>query len=131
MGLQGMIGEMVMRCDTDLTVHAPASAVAALQGHIRIAAWRALSQAITALENGKARRSRFESGSWPQAAADYEKFQCWASPAPAARARAALTDEFIRRLRLDQGDASAYRCDQHRPQSAQERRRACWATASA
>ncbi|MFN9452168.1 MAG: cobalamin-dependent protein, partial [Rubrivivax sp.] len=52
MGLQGMIGEMLMRCDADLSVHAPPD-VSALQGHTD-AAWRALSQAITALENGKA-----------------------------------------------------------------------------
>ena len=52
MGLQGMIGEMVMRCDVDLSPHAPKD-VSALQGHGE-AAWRALAQAITALENGKA-----------------------------------------------------------------------------
>jgi len=52
MGLAGMIGEMVMRCDHSLSAHAP-GAVAALQGHSE-AAWRALAQAITALENGEA-----------------------------------------------------------------------------
>ncbi|MEY3271886.1 MAG: hypothetical protein RLZZ341_787, partial [Pseudomonadota bacterium] len=52
MGLQGMIGEMLMRCDADLSPHAPADA-AALQGHTP-EAWRALAQAITALENGRA-----------------------------------------------------------------------------
>ena len=41
MGLQGMIGEMVMRCDQDLAVHAP-KALAALQGHTE-ASWRALA----------------------------------------------------------------------------------------
>src|SRR6187431_3560154 len=40
MGLAGMIGEMVMRADADLSVHAPKD-VAALQGHSD-AAWRAL-----------------------------------------------------------------------------------------
>jgi isobutyryl-CoA mutase len=52
MGLAGMIGEMLMRCDQDLSVHAPKD-VATLQGHTP-AAWRALAQAITALENGRA-----------------------------------------------------------------------------
>ncbi|MDE1929599.1 MAG: cobalamin-dependent protein, partial [Burkholderiales bacterium] len=52
MGLQGMIGEMMMRCDVDLSSYAPGD-VTALQGH-RDAAWRALAQAITALENGRA-----------------------------------------------------------------------------
>src|SRR5829696_8421197 len=50
MGPAGMIGEMVMRADFDLSPHAPAD-VAALQGH-GDAAWRALAQALTALENG-------------------------------------------------------------------------------
>ena len=42
MGLAGMIGEMVMRCDTDLSPHAP-QAVTALQGHGQAhtdSAWR-------------------------------------------------------------------------------------------
>src|SRR4028118_1340840 len=52
MGLAGMIGEMVMRADVDLSAYAP-SEVTALQGHSD-GAWRALAQAITALENGRA-----------------------------------------------------------------------------
>src|SRR2546425_2994112 len=50
MGLQGMIGEMVMRCDHDLLAHAPRE-LAAIQGHGE-AAWRALAQLVTAIENG-------------------------------------------------------------------------------
>ncbi|HRD86038.1 MAG TPA: cobalamin B12-binding domain-containing protein, partial [Rubrivivax sp.] len=42
MGLQGMIGEMVMRCDHDLSAHAPRDA-SALRGHTQ-AAWRSLAQ---------------------------------------------------------------------------------------
>src|SRR5437899_7453778 len=42
MGLAGMIGEMVMRCDHDLSVHAPQSS-SAIQGHSE-AHWRALAQ---------------------------------------------------------------------------------------
>src|SRR3954466_3025115 len=52
MGLQGMIGEMVMRCDKDITGHAPKDAKA-IQGHGEMN-WRALAQLITALENGTA-----------------------------------------------------------------------------
>ena len=52
MGLAGMIGEMVMRCDKDLTGLAPAS-IEALTGHTDMA-WRALAQTITALENNEA-----------------------------------------------------------------------------
>src|SRR5574343_785864 len=52
MGLAGMIGELVMRCDQDLTSYAPTS-VEAIQGHGEMN-WRALAQLITVLENGKA-----------------------------------------------------------------------------
>ena len=52
MGLAGMIGEMVMRSDHDLSPHAPTD-IAALRGHSQ-PAWRALAQLITALDNGKA-----------------------------------------------------------------------------
>src|SRR5687767_15194742 len=52
MGLQGMIGEMVMRCDTDLSQHAPGD-LQAIQGHAD-GHWRALAQMITAIEAGAA-----------------------------------------------------------------------------
>src|SRR3954470_3108961 len=52
MGLAGMIGEMVMRCDKDITSFAPHD-IRAVQGHGEMN-WRALAQMITALENGKA-----------------------------------------------------------------------------
>ena len=50
MGLAGMIGEMVLRCDQDLSPYAPKS-LAAIEGRTE-ASWRALAQLITALENG-------------------------------------------------------------------------------
>ena len=99
MGLQGMIGEMVMRCDTDLTVHAP-QAVAALQGHSD-AAWRALAQAITALENGKA-STAFRAAL--EQAAQAKKIPVLGITGTGGAGKSSLTDEFIRRLRLDQGD---------------------------
>ena len=52
MGLAGMIGEMVMRCDKDITAYAPKD-LKAIQGHGEMN-WRALAQLITALENGSA-----------------------------------------------------------------------------
>src|SRR6218665_2552730 len=52
MGLAGMIGEMVMRCDQDLSPHAP-KALAAIEGQGEMN-WRALAQLITVLENGNA-----------------------------------------------------------------------------
>src|ERR1700710_2810882 len=50
MGLAGMIGEMMMRCDVDLSVYAP-QALAPIRGRDD-ASRRALAQLITALENG-------------------------------------------------------------------------------
>ena len=52
MGLAGMIGEMMMRCDVDLSPHAPA-ALAAIRGPGEKAR-RALAQLITSLESGAA-----------------------------------------------------------------------------
>lgn len=98
MGLQGMIGEMVMRCDTDLSPHAPKD-VAALQGH-GDAAWRALAQAITALENGKADPA-FKAA----LAACPKKAPVLGITGTGGAGKSSLTDELIRRLRLDQGDA--------------------------
>ncbi len=49
MGLAGMIGEMIMRCDHDLSVHAPQS-IDDIQGH-EGSHWRALAQMMTAIEN--------------------------------------------------------------------------------
>ena len=59
MGLAGMIGEMVMRCDHDLSERAPRS-LDAISPEGKAPEenpeprWRALAQLITALENGKA-----------------------------------------------------------------------------
>jgi methylmalonyl-CoA mutase len=100
MGLQGMIGEMVMRCDQDLSVHAP-KALDALQGHTQ-AAWRALAQAITALENGRADPA-FQAAL--HAAASGTRIPVLGITGTGGAGKSSLTDELIRRLRLDQGDA--------------------------
>jgi methylmalonyl-CoA mutase len=52
LGLQGMIGEIVRRCDVDAAARAPRS-LDEIAGHDD-AAWRALARLITALENGAA-----------------------------------------------------------------------------
>lgn len=100
MGLAGMIGEMVMRCDRDLSAHAPHDA-AALQGHGE-AAWRALAQTITALENGRAADGL--------RAALHERAKAARIPVlgitgTGGAGKSSLTDELIRRLRLDQDDS--------------------------
>jgi len=110
MGLQGMIGEMLMRCDHDLSAQAPKDATA-LQGHTP-EAWRALAQTITALENGKAaaddkaaaeRLAALKAALAKAAAA--KKTPVLGITGTGGAGKSSLTDELIRRLRLDQGDA--------------------------
>jgi len=81
MGLQGMIGEMVMRCDQDLSAHAP-QAVEAIQGHGEMH-WRALAQLLTAIENGRADAALVQA---LHAAPPRATCRCWASRARVARA---------------------------------------------
>ncbi len=100
MGLAGMIGEMVMRCDVDLSPHAPNS-IEALQGHSE-SAWRALAQAITTLENGRADVG-FKLAL--TAAAKASRTPVLGITGTGGAGKSSLTDELIRRLRLDQGDA--------------------------
>ena len=99
MGLQGMIGEMVMRCDRDLSAHAPES-LAAVRGHDE-AAWRALAQLITALENGTAPAALKQA---LHAAAAQSLVPVLGITGTGGAGKSSLTDELIRRFRLDQGD---------------------------
>jgi methylmalonyl-CoA mutase len=91
MGLQGMINDMLARCDFDLAAHAPKT----LARHEP----RALAQVITALELGA-----FKDRAALEKAAS-------ANPAPVlgitgtgGAGKSSLTDELVRRFRLDQGD---------------------------
>jgi methylmalonyl-CoA mutase len=99
MGLQGMIGEMLMRCDVDLTSHAPTD-VSALQGHSD-AAWRALAQTITALENGRASAAL---KTQLKAVAATTRIPVLGITGTGGAGKSSLTDELFRRLRLDQQD---------------------------
>jgi methylmalonyl-CoA mutase len=99
LGLAGMIGEMLMRCDRDLSPHAPAD-LAALQGHTE-AAWRALAQLVTALENGQADAGVVAA---MQAAARTSRAPVLGITGTGGAGKSSLTDELIRRLRLDQDD---------------------------
>jgi len=99
MGLQGMIGEMVMRCDKDLSPHAPGE-LAALQGHGQ-AAWRALAQLITALENGSAAEALVRA---MRGEAKASQVPVLGVTGTGGAGKSSLTDELIRRLRLDQED---------------------------
>ena len=100
MGLAGMIGEMVMQADRDLSAFAPTS-LAAIQGHDE-AAWRALAQLITAAENGKLDPTLLAD---VQAAAKAAKTPVLGITGTGGAGKSSLTDELIRRLRLDQDDA--------------------------
>jgi methylmalonyl-CoA mutase len=99
MGLAGMIGEMVMRCDKDLTGFAPAD-LQSIEGHGEMA-WRALAQLITALENDKANPALVET---LRAQAAIKKIPVLGITGTGGAGKSSLTDELIRRLRLDQND---------------------------
>jgi len=99
MGLAGMIGEMVMRCDKDLSPFAPTD-IAAIQGGTE-AHWRALAQLMTVLENGNASASLVAS---LHTEATKHKAPVLGITGTGGAGKSSLTDELIRRLRLDQGD---------------------------
>jgi methylmalonyl-CoA mutase len=103
MGLQGMIGLMVAECDTDLSQHAP-TALAALQDKDLTKRWRALAQAITALELGTA-EAKFREAL--HKAADIAKVPTLGITGTGGAGKSSLTDELVRRIRLDQSDKLA------------------------
>ncbi|ABD71315.1 methylmalonyl-CoA mutase [Rhodoferax ferrireducens T118] len=111
MGLAGMIGEMVMRCDQDLTGLAPKS-IDAIQGHTEMS-WRALAQLITALENenaagqakGKLSKPLMALAKEIRAQAATKKIPVLGITGTGGAGKSSLTDELIRRLRLDQNDS--------------------------
>jgi isobutyryl-CoA mutase len=99
MGLQGMIGEMVMRCD--VVASAAPKSIDAIAGHGE-AAWRSLAQLITALENGSA-DAKIKAALHD--AAKQAKAPVLGVTGTGGAGKSSLTDELIRRLRLDQDDA--------------------------
>ena len=110
MGLQGMIGEMIMRCDKDLSGYAPAS-VKDIQGRDEMA-WRKLAQLITALENaqvasnGKTTNPAFKKlVEAVRKEALHHKVPVLGITGTGGAGKSSLTDELVRRMRLDQGDA--------------------------
>ena len=99
MGLQGMIGEMVMRCDKDISALAPTD-LSAIQGHTE-ASWRALSQLLTAIEASKVNQALAQE---VRAQAATKKIAVVGITGTGGAGKSSLTDELIRRLRLDQND---------------------------
>ena len=100
MGLAGMIGEMLMRCDRDLSGYAPSS-LAPIQGSTE-SHWRALAQLITAVEGGQADGALLQQ---MRALAATRKIPVLGITGTGGAGKSSLTDELIRRLRLDQNDA--------------------------
>ncbi|MGQ0546687.1 MAG: fused isobutyryl-CoA mutase/GTPase IcmF [Betaproteobacteria bacterium] len=85
MGLQGMINDMLARCDFDLAPYAPK---ALAPGNPR-----SLAQVITAMEKGTF-RGQLQSGSAPVLGVT----------GTGGAGKSSLTDELVRRWRLDQGE---------------------------
>ncbi len=100
MGLAGMIGEMVMRADKDFSSLAPKT-IDAIQGHGEMN-WRALAQLITALENGKADAQVVDA---LRTAAAQTRVPVLGITGTGGAGKSSLTDELVRRLRLDQDDS--------------------------
>ncbi|MBP8306974.1 MAG: cobalamin-dependent protein [Burkholderiaceae bacterium] len=114
MGLAGMIGDMIQRCDRNLASLAPTSLDAivapdagdqAAIAHSR----RALAQVITALENGTAPDGLDEAGFAAlrrdlHTRADTVKTPALGITGTGGAGKSSLTDELVRRFRLDQDD---------------------------
>jgi len=101
MGLQGMINDLVQQADCDLTAAAPASADAVLAA-LAAGDRRALARIITALENGAyaadVRASLL-------AAAKEVTVPVLGITGTGGAGKSSLTDEIVRRFRLDQNDS--------------------------
>src|SRR5437762_5970357 len=90
MGLQGMINDMLARCDFDPAQHAPKE--------LKKGDLRALAQTITALESGvsKTKDSLHK---------EKTEVPVLGVTGTGGAGKSSLTDELVRRFRLDQGDA--------------------------
>jgi isobutyryl-CoA mutase len=101
LGLVGMILSMIRMCDTDLSSCAPVSLDVLAKGEI-VERHRPLAQLITALENGKtpaALKTELHKR------ADTIKVPAFGITGTGGAGKSSLTDELIRRIRLDQDDA--------------------------
>jgi len=101
LGLQGMINDLVERCDVDLSATGPQGADAVLAA-LKSGDRRALATIITGLENGAyaddVKAALIE-------AAKGLKVPALGITGTGGAGKSSLTDELVRRFRLDQGDA--------------------------
>ncbi|HLB15811.1 MAG TPA: fused isobutyryl-CoA mutase/GTPase IcmF [Burkholderiales bacterium] len=103
MGLQGMINDIIKRCDEDLARYAPKDLKAVKLGdqrEDRTKAHRALARLITALEAGTAGRLRDQ----VVEEADPLAVPVLGITGTGGAGKSSLTDELVRRFRLDQDD---------------------------
>ena len=100
LGLHGMMAEIVQRCDHDTSAHAPGS-LDALAGH-GDAAWRALARLVSALEDGTA-DARLVMALHEESRA--RRVPVLGVTGTGGAGKSSLTDELVRRLRLDHDDA--------------------------
>ncbi|MDX1374824.1 MAG: methylmalonyl-CoA mutase family protein, partial [Burkholderiales bacterium] len=96
MGLQGMINDMLARCDFDPTAQAPVDLA-----RVRDGDRRALAQLITALELGVVDADLKQQ---LEAAAAKRRAPVLGITGTGGAGKSSLTDEIVRRLRLDQDD---------------------------
>ncbi|MES2103825.1 MAG: fused isobutyryl-CoA mutase/GTPase IcmF [Pseudomonadota bacterium] len=100
LGLVGMILAMIQACDVDLSAYAPTS-LKSLQDGDMVAKHRPLAQLITALEND---RVPAELKHQLHQAADTINIPTFGITGTGGAGKSSLTDELIRRIRLDQDD---------------------------
>lgn len=96
MGLAGMIADMVRRCDIDLAAYAPTTLEPVAKGDRR-----ALAQLITALESGRIDPALRQA---VHARAATAHTPVLGITGTGGAGKSSLTDELIRRFRLDQHD---------------------------
>jgi len=96
LGLQGMVADMIMQCDEDLSAHAPRDLKAVTAGDRR-----ALARLITALESGSCDKALV---SQIHERAAKAKVPTLGITGTGGSGKSSLTDELIRRFRLDQED---------------------------
>ena len=101
LGLQGMINEIVTAADVDLAQSLPDSLDALTEGD-RHARTRALARFITGLESGTLPRKLHDA---LHAAAAKTAVPTLGITGTGGAGKSSLTDELVRRFRIDQGDA--------------------------
>jgi methylmalonyl-CoA mutase len=101
LGLEGMIGAMLLASDVDLTALRPL-ALDALYAGAPEGRWRALSHWISALESGTVAADTLAA---MQELARAGKVPVVGITGTGGAGKSSLTDELLRRLRLDQNDA--------------------------